>query len=743
MNQVGGTDQLDSTSQSGLGRIADDHGRKGIHFLDLPLGHSLVLFLVIVALHAGMLSGWFASDDGTRPAIILGIGASIVLLAYLCLAFSLNTRPAPKRDLRQPFNVVLVWLSFAAIVLVDGAWLSHAYPNLHPAKTLGGIFLLLPFLLFASPLCGAMPAVRNMPESHWLYLISTSLSAFVVFIANPIGLYVSSNEDFVGGVYKVAGTLLALFGAAFLALTALYLLLDKPARNGLTLLSVFSAVSVMVYSSIGLKRAGLMTHFILHIPEGLVLASYEIVAEIAALLVLFGAASYATIRYRQEVTYVVGAMLATSLAVTAVDMHGAENNAAAAKAFPADHADIIGFSRERNVLILMLDGFPGGLLKTIMAEVPDVLREFQGFTWYPNTLSAGFETMTGIAVLAGGPKYSAQEINSRNYETVGSAINEAYGVYVDAFAPKGYQVTYVNPAFYKCEGADKRIHCIDSTLPYGVYYRDKEEPEAPLLQGDSHVPILLAMVSLLKASPFILKSRIYDNENYLGANALAQKSAILNTTKVMEGWGFLRMLARESHADSTSKTFKFIQLNLPHGPNALNHECKLRPETATMLTESVCALKAVGALLTWMREVGIYDVTKIVVVSDHGWHIDNPMFAPGFEKVFPQLDGFFAYVPGHVQPLLLVKDFDAKGDFRRADTFLSNADVPAIVCGAEQGCRDIGPDPIANSVGPRKLYFTYASWPRGFIRKQKQYDIKAIFEVRDSIFAPENWTRIK
>ena len=355
-----------------------------------------------------------------------------------------------------------------------------------------------------------------------------------------------------------------------------------------------------------------------------------------------------------------------------------------------------------------------------MDEVPEAFREHKGFTWYPNTLSAGFETMTSIAALAGGPKYRVHEINSRNYESVGSAINEAYGVYVDAFAPKGYQVTYVNPCFLRdCHRLDKRIHCIDTTVPYGIYYHDKEEPDAPLLQGDSHVPILLAMVSLLKASPFFLKSWIYDNEGYLGANSLPQKHAALNTTKVMEGWAVLRVLARESNADSTSKTFKFIQLNIPHGPNALNHDCKLQPEKATMFTESVCALKEIAVLLAWMRETGIYDVTKIVVVSDHGWHVDNPMFPHDFEKVFPKLDGFFAYVPGHVQPLLLVKDFDAKGDFRRSDTFLSNSDVPSIVCGAVGGCRDVGPDPIANSLGQRRLYFAYAAWPPGYMQKQK------------------------
>ena len=492
----------------------------------------------------------------------------------------------------------------------------------------------------------------------------------------------------------------------------------------------------------GVKDGGVMTQFTLADSEGLMRTSYEIVEEIVTLLVMLGAISYATIKHRQTVTYVVGAMLVTSMCVTAADIHGAKGDSiAASKELPVDHVDIVSFSRERNILIIMLDGFPGGYIPEIMDEVPEALREYEGFTWYPNTLSVSTHTLGSIATLAGGPRYGVNEINSRNYESVGSAINESYSVYIDAFVPKGYQVTYANPAFAGgCDRLDQRIHCMN-TLPYGLYYHDKEEPDAPLLQGDSHVSLILVMISLLKASPFLLKSRVYDDGDYRGAFSTQVRYSAANTSKVEQGWGFLRVLARESSADSTSKTFKFLQLSIPHRPQALNHDCKLQPEKATTFSESVCALKEIGVLLAWMKETGIYDVTKIVMVSDHGYYIDNPMLSHDFEKVFPKLDNFYS-MPGLVQPLLLVKDLDAKGDFRRSETFLSNSDVPSIVCSAVGGCRDVGPDPTANSLGTRRLFFAMVAWPQG-AEKAKKYDIKALFEVRDSIFSPGNWTRIK
>ena len=118
-------------------------------------------------------------------------------------------------------------------------------------------------------------------------------------------------------------------------------------------------------------------------------------------------------------------------------------------------------------------------------------------------LTTNSGTLGSIATLAGGHKYTVQEVNKRGYLSVGNAINEAYGVYADAFIQEGYQVTYANPSFAGgCDRIDHRVHCIETT-PYGMYYHDKEESDAPFLSGDrSHLPLILSMISLFKASPF-------------------------------------------------------------------------------------------------------------------------------------------------------------------------------------------------------------------------------------------------
>ena len=718
----------------------DECREKLTRFIKLPTSFNLALFLLVVVFQL-LVHGDFLDKNGLGS--VAASGVSIAILAYLSLGPFLRSVRGTERSLRHKLNVMLVGLLVAAFVVINVAWLSESYFVPHPARNIGGILLALLFLMFASPICDEIRILRTMPHDHWLFATSTCLTAFTLFVATPVDLYTSS-RDFIGdiwGIYGITSTLLVYFFALILALTTLYVLVDGAARKGLTLLSVFSSLSMIVYSMMGVKGVGLMDEFILNIPGGLIRTKFQIVGEIAVLIVLFGAAVYATLYFRESLTYAVGATLVTTVCLTATDIYGATDPVAVSDAPPLDHTDIVGFSREENVLIIMLDGFPGGYIQKIKNEAPDTLREYEGFVWYPNMLTTNAGTWGSIATLAGGHKYTVQEINYRNGKSLRSSIIEAYGVYADAFIQKGYQVTYVNPSETGgCEGIDKRVHCAD-TAPYGIYYHEKEDADAPVLHdAEANLPVRLMMLSLFKASPKLFKSWIYNDGAFRGAHSIMLRRKTANTFKARH-WGFLRVLAHESNTDSTSKTFKFIQIVIPHTPHALNNDCRLEPSRATVYTESVCALKEVGALLAWMKDKGIYDVTKIVLVSDHGWWVENPMFPSDFVKTVPEGYQYRAAV-GLLQSLLLVKDFGAKGSLSRSDMFVSTPDVPSLVCSTIVTCRDVPPDPTKNNVGERTLTFNITE-PVLRGEKFNKFDIIETYEVTSNIFDARNWKRVK
>ncbi len=709
-----------------------------LRLIKLPITRYVAIFAVAagvqVSVHKQLV-------DATHVAssVVLILSGGIVV--YVCLTASLSSIRGIERNMRGWANAFLTWALLMTLIVINVAYVFDTYRFEHPGRSISGVLLGLLLLTFVSPLCEIVPLLRRMVNDHKLYAVSMGLSSFTLFVANPVSLYVSSS-DFAGGIYTITGMLLLYCALFVLILTGLYILPDKAAKNAMTLLSVFAAFVVVSYSAIGIQDAGVMSEFILPIPEALIRTHTEIFGEIIILLMFFVMTTYITLNYARSISRVIGLMVVASVVVVVVQVYGARNEGVAiSDRLPHDNAAIAGFSKERNVLVVMLDGFPGGYIETIRREALDTLKEYEGFVWYPNMLTTNSGTLGSIATLAGGHRYTVQEVNNRSYASVGSAINEAYGVYAKAFIDAGYEVTYANPAFAGgCDTIDHRVHCTE-TGAYGTYYHKREAVDAPFLIADrSHLPLILSMISLFKASPFVIKGWIYDNGRYRDANSRTLRAMTANAYKAKE-WGFLRVLARERNIESKSKTFKFVQLSIPHPPNALNAECTLQPEQATILTESICALKELGVLLAWLKEKGAYDATKIVVVSDHGWWIDNPMFPRDFGQAVPE-GRYRLTAAGIVQSLLLVKDFGAKGSMRQSDTFISNPDVPSIVCSKVVTCQEVGPDPLLVNLGERTLTFTVTTWPPDEERAKK-HDIIDAYEVKNSIFDARNWKKVR
>ena len=86
---------------------------------------------------------------------------------------------------------------------------------------------------------------------------------------------------------------------------------------------------------------------------------------------------------------------------------------------------------------------------------------------------------------------------------------------------------------------------------------------------------------------------------------------------------------------------------------------------------NMAAMIQLGKWFDYLREMGVYDNTRIIVVSDHGQglgQMDELIIDDG--KNAPE------YVENYY-PLLMVKDFDSTG-FTESDEFMTNANVPSL-----------------------------------------------------------------
>ena len=129
-----------------------------------------------------------------------------------------------------------------------------------------------------------------------------------------------------------------------------------------------------------------------------------------------------------------------------------------------------------------------------------------------------------------------------------------------------------------------------------------------------------------------------------------------------------------------------------------------------------------GEWFDYLRENGVYDNTKIIIASDHGYplgHSDELIHDASDELKDVEL----------YYPLLLVKDFGST-EFSVSDEFMTNADVPVL---AADGL-------IENPINP----FTGKEITNDEKNAHAQYIILGVGIDKDAdTFQPARWARVK
>ena len=147
--------------------------------------------------------------------------------------------------------------------------------------------------------------------------------------------------------------------------------------------------------------------------------------------------------------------------------------------------------------------------------------------------------------------------------------------------------------------------------------------------------------------------------------------------------------------DNSEGCFMFLNNNAAHSPNLMDesdYSLSFNVDNTEFDTENVSRFELDGnifpyddvinmghyqsnvasylALADWfdyLRECGVYDNTRIIIVADHG----------GQMYLGPDTVSDEGFISSRFNPVLLVKDFDAHG-FEVSNEFMTNAETPYI-----------------------------------------------------------------
>ncbi len=371
-----------------------------------------------------------------------------------------------------------------------------------------------------------------------------------------------------------------------------------------------------------------------------------------------------------------------------------------------------------NVIVFMLDRAISSYVPYLFQENPELVRQFDGFTWYPNTLSYGTRTNTGSPALFGGYEYTPEELNKRNKEPLAAKQNEALKVMPLLFWKAGYEVTVCDPPYagYTWIPDLSVFDGYEGIKAYNTENGEFADWNESLANKQQIWNRNLYCFSLMKASPLLLQPGIYQDGTYF--NPQSMDSLLLQTQFTMgrslsigiwnsfaNSYSALCALPDMTEITEESRgTFLMMNNSTPHNAILLQepqyepamyvdntqydeeHETRFTISGRTMITDTAyqmshyqCNMAAfirMGKWFDYLREQGVYDNTRIILVADHGWpmeQFEDMMFgAKDPEKTIYNPEDVMAY-----NPLLLVKDFGARG-FSTDERFMTNADTPTL-----------------------------------------------------------------
>ena len=368
----------------------------------------------------------------------------------------------------------------------------------------------------------------------------------------------------------------------------------------------------------------------------------------------------------------------------------------------------------KNVVVLMLDRAISGFVPYMFSEKPGLERQFAGFTYYPNTISYGHGTINGAPGLYGGYEYRPEEMNERDDLPMVKKHNEAVTLMPLLFDRAGYDVTVCDPPYagysmisdLSIYDEYPGIKAFNTGQGQMLNYLDDED-KALVADGDGIWERNFFCYGVMKMSPLAAQMFLYHDGKYFDTDESHMQYQVRKSASVgygvyrrfLNAYSVLNALPKISRLSEDSKGgFLIMDNETPHRPTLLSEPDyrvalkvnnraydkkhakrftldgrKLKVSRGFNMAHyhaNMATMIKLGEWLDYLRQNNVYDNTKIILVSDHGYHLkcfeDMRFGKTNDEDVM------------WYNALLMVKDFNSNDGFVTDDTFMTNADTPTI-----------------------------------------------------------------
>lgn len=332
------------------------------------------------------------------------------------------------------------------------------------------------------------------------------------------------------------------------------------------------------------------------------------------------------------------------------------------------------FSRTRNVLVVTYDSARGDVFEELLEGMTAQEKElFEGFTFFRNTTGAFNGTIPAVSGILTGRTYDFARPRTAAFEEMFSSPGSVplalkRAGFVSEVYPYSLPSVHLSPAI------------ADNIVPKA------EASDSEAAQARRSDVAKLALVTRFNFTPHFLKQAVFDaSDLYVGARTAPvgggrrqagdDEASLPGTLLGLIAHERAQIAGfRDRMAFRDEPVFKYLHFHGGHPPFFHDEAFQGRRLPTTMDSYrrqyKGALLLTTRALVESLKKAGVYDRTMLVIIGDHGLHVDDQDGEPEVRR----------RVMDTLRPLLLVKPFGAAAaPVRTSSAPVSLFDVPATV----------------------------------------------------------------
>jgi len=330
----------------------------------------------------------------------------------------------------------------------------------------------------------------------------------------------------------------------------------------------------------------------------------------------------------------------------------------------------------KNVIVIMLDMGHSIFMPFIFDENPALHQNFDGFVYYPNTVTFNGWTRGGAPPIFGGYEYTPEGMNNRPEVSLAKKYNEALLLMPRLFSESGFSVAITDPPYADNNWIpDLRIYDnADNVKGYitdGVYTDLWLEQNNIILPPHSEVlKRNILWYAIFREIPLAFRKAIYHSGSWCAPFSGHRMRVFLNGYAVLDFLPDLTEISDSSDnsafllTNNTAHEYFYLQAPLYKPQLNVTNYGNSRFSKEAWYHINAAAINELSEFFEYLKDNDVYDNTRIILVSDHS----------GLDVSYY----FKTSLPFHVEqfnPVLFFKDFNAGGNMKTDMTFMSNADV--------------------------------------------------------------------